>query len=70
MLIIDRIVDGFAICEAADKSTVHIELHKLPQNVKEGDCLIQCPDGSYTIDSDETSLRRKASSDLFKSLLE
>lgn len=68
MLIVDRITEGFAVCEQPDKTTIHIPLTQLPAEIKEGDCLQKTED-AYTIDTEQTTLRRQQNQALFRSLL-
>ena len=57
--VVDRIEGNIAVVENKDgNSTVDIPLHKLPENVKEGDLLRFNPTkGSYRIDDEETERR-------------
>lgn len=60
MLVIDRLEGEYAVCE--DSETLKItKLPKvfLPQNVKEGDCLVQVGT-DYKIDAIATLNRRKS----------
>jgi hypothetical protein len=57
--IVDRFEGIYAVCENEDKSFVNIEMHKLPTNTKEGDCLIMNEDGIITIDIDTTEDRKQ-----------
>ena len=56
-LSVDRIEEGYAVCEDDRGNCVNIELKFLPIGVKESDVLNFCS-GKYYIDKDET-LRRK-----------
>jgi len=51
--IIDRFEDIYAVCEKEDKSFIHILKSKLPECIKEGDCIIQKEDGTFSIDVNE-----------------
>lgn len=64
MLIVERIENGFAVCETPEKAFVNIELGKLPPQIREGSCLVQNADGSYSLDIDEEERRRKKVQDL------
>lgn len=55
---VDRIEEGFAVCEDENGKTVNIEKEKLPENVKEGD-LISIDNGEAVILTEETEERRK-----------
>lgn len=58
MIIIDRIIDAVAVCEA-DGSVIEIPLSAINGDACEGDVL--CPDENgkrYTINADETQKRR------------
>ncbi|MBR5485715.1 MAG: DUF3006 domain-containing protein [Oscillospiraceae bacterium] len=65
--IVERIEAGIAVCELADGSFVKIPLEQLPENVCEGDCIIE-QDGVYIIDEDETQRRREYAASLLKKL--
>jgi hypothetical protein len=68
-LIVDRIEGNLAVCEKSDKSMVDIELTKLPDDVKEGDVLIE-KDGNYELDLTETEKRKKRVQALMDDLFE
>ena len=55
---VDRIEEGFAVCEDENGNTVNIETDKLPEGVKEGD-LISVDNGEAVILTEETEARRK-----------
>lgn len=67
---IDRLEEGFAVCEALDRSTVSIPLSQLPDNSREGDCLIVLEDGSFQLDDQATAARRAKLAKLQNSLFE
>lgn len=48
--VIDRFEDIYAICEQEDKTFVPILKSKLPESIKEGDCIILKEDGTFSID--------------------
>lgn len=56
-LSVDRLEEGFAVCEGDDRSMVRIPLSSLP-TVAEGDCLRQTETG-FVIDQEETQRRRE-----------
>jgi hypothetical protein len=58
MLIIDRLEGEYAILED-NNNHYEIKLSELPKGCKEGD-VITTKDGFYTIDVEQTELRRKA----------
>ena len=55
---IDRIEEGWAVCEGPDDEMIRLEVSRLPAGVREGDCLV-CVDGSWQIDREETLRRRQ-----------
>lgn len=55
--IIDRLEDGFAVCEDEAKEQLLISMEQLPENVKEGDVL-QKEDGYFSVNQDETDAKR------------
>lgn len=57
--IIDRFEDIYAICEKEDKSFIHIPKYKLPEYIKEGDCIIHKEDGTFSVDVSERLEREK-----------
>ena len=61
---VDRIADGIAVCEKEDMTTVGIPLSELPDGTKEGSVLLLKDDGSYSIDINEESKRKKRILDL------
>ncbi len=68
MLIVDRIIEDFAVCEdAITGKFLDISLSELPDNVKEGDCIILIGD-RYVIDEEVTARRREENFDLYNQL--
>lgn len=57
--IVDRFEGNYAVCETEDKSFINIERHRLPEDTKEGDCLIEKEDGSFYTDTDTTEERKR-----------
>lgn len=51
--IIDRFEDIYAVCEKEDKSFINIPKSILPEYIKEGDCIIQKEDGTFSVDVSE-----------------
>ena len=64
---IDRIEENIAVCEGDDGKTVKLRLDELPENIREGDIIVRTENG-YTIDTDETSVRRKKMAEMQKKL--
>ena len=64
---IDRIEENVALCEDDLGKTVKLRLDELPENIREGDIIVRTENG-YTIDSDETSVRRKKMAEMQKKL--
>ena len=68
--IIDRFEDVYAVCEKEDKSFIHIPKSKLPESIKEGDCIIQKEDGSFSVDVSERLERERRIKEKMKHLFE
>ena len=64
---VERIEENVALCEDDLGKTVKLRLDELPENVREGDIIVRTENG-YTIDSDETSVRRKKMAEMQKKL--
>jgi hypothetical protein len=58
-LTIDRFEEGYALCEAEDKSIVKIPKYRLPLDCKEGDCIVQDENGMLQKDNESTTNRSK-----------
>ena len=56
--IIDRIENGFAVCETEEMEIVNISLDILPEEVKEGSVLL-FEDGKYVLLAEEEKERRE-----------
>ena len=56
--IVDRIEGDFAICEMSDKTMAEIQLNLLPENIKEGDIIIN-ENGMFRIDISKTRTRKE-----------
>lgn len=68
MLIIDRIENGFAVCENQDKNFITLEIIKsIKGEIKEGDVLILLGD-FWIKDEKETKKRREVAINLQKKL--
>lgn len=55
--IIDRLEEGFAVCENEANEQLLISMEQLPENAKEGDVL-QEEDGNFSVNQEETEARR------------
>ena len=64
---VERIEENVALCEDDLGKTVKLRLDELPENIREGDIIVRSENG-YTIDSDETSVRRKKMAEMQKKL--
>ena len=64
---VERIEENVALCEDDLGKTVKLRLDELPKGTREGDIIVRTENG-YTIDSDETSVRRKKMAEMQKKL--
>lgn len=64
---VERIEEKVALCEDDLGKTVKLRLDELPENIREGEIIVRTENG-YTIDSDETSVRRKKMAEMQKKL--
>ena len=64
---VERIEENVALCEDDLGETVKLRLEELPENIREGDIIVRTENG-YTIDTDETSVRRKKMAEMQKKL--
>lgn len=64
---VERIEENVALCEDDLGKTVKLRIDELPENIHEGDIIVRTENG-YTIDSDETSVRRKKMAEMQKKL--
>lgn len=64
---VERIEENIALCEDDLGETVKLRLDELPENIHEGEIIVRTENG-YTIDSDETSARRKKMAEMQKRL--
>jgi len=69
-LIIDRFEEDLAICELEDGQMTDIKRQLLPEDAKEGDCVIMHDDNTIEIDHERTKQLKEDIDDLFNSLLE
>ncbi len=65
--LVERIEENVALCEDDLGKTVKLRLEELPENIREGDIIVRTENG-YTIDTDETSVRRKKMAEMQKKL--
>ena len=56
---IDRIEEGWAVCEGPDDEMIRLEVSRLPAGVREGDCLFLDDDGRWQVDEQLTRQRRE-----------
>ena len=47
---IDRIEEGWAVCEGPDDEMIRLEVSRLPAGVREGDCLFLDGDGRWQVE--------------------
>lgn len=64
---VERIEENIALCEDDLGKTIKLSLDELPENIREGEIIVRTENG-YTIDSDETSARRKKMAEMQKRL--
>ena len=64
---VERIEENIALCEDDLGGTIKLNLDELPENIREGEIIVRTENG-YTIDSDETSARRKKMAEMQKKL--
>ena len=57
---IDRLEEGFAVCETPDDRMENIPLEELPPDAAEGDLLRRGQQGQWEIDHEATRARREA----------
>lgn len=57
---IDRLEEGFAVCETPDNRMENIPLEELPPDAAEGDLLRRGQQGRWEIDYEATQARREA----------
>ena len=56
---IDRIEEGWAVCEGPDDEMIRLEVSRLPAGVREGDCLFLAGDGRWQGAEQLTRQRRE-----------
>ncbi len=69
MLIVDRIENGFAVCETEEQMIISLPLSKCSGPVREGDVLVET-DGVYRADPEQTEKLREEARTLSKDLFE
>lgn len=68
MLIVDRLVGEYAVCEESEDETLHkIPKVLLPGGIREGDCLVE-EGGQWKLNAVETLRRRKEAQTLLDQL--
>lgn len=65
---IDRLEEGYAVCQLEDRSSILVELGRFPDGVREGDCFWIEDNGQLTMDPKETQRRRQKASQLLSQL--
>lgn len=68
--IIDRFEGEFAVCEREDRVMENIARTLLPEDCKEGDCLLLTENGNYRIDAEASDGRRERIEKLMEELFE
>lgn len=58
MLRVDRLDEFFAVCEDRNGKLITLERANLPENLREGDCLVRTETG-WLVDEKATAERRK-----------
>lgn len=66
---VDRIEEGFAVCEDENGKLINIEKEKLPQNLSEGDIFL-IKNGEAVILKEETQERRRLLAEKRKAILQ
>lgn len=69
-MIVDRLEEGFAVCEKEDGSFVNIPLGQIVGAVREGDLLVSLEKGGYQVDEAATKARREKMSKRQRSIFE
>lgn len=66
-LVIDRIEEGYALCETPDKALLRLPLRELPDQAAPGDVL-ELIEARYQINPEQTAKRREQNYHLFRSI--
>lgn len=56
--VVDRLEEVYAVCESENRHTQNIPLYELPNDIKEGDCIISI-EGKFMIDEKEREKRKR-----------
>lgn len=65
---IDRIEEGWAVCEGPDDAVIRLEVSRLPAGTREGDCLFLDGDGRWQVDEQLTRQRREETAKRLRAL--
>ena len=65
---IDRIEEGWAVCEGPDDAVIRLEVSRLPAGAREGDCLFLDGDGRWQVDEQLTRQRREETAKRLRAL--
>ena len=72
MIVVDRVMDGLAVCEVDGSATINIPLSRISGPVREGALLTLTkdagPDSLYAVDDAATQRRKAAISERFNRL--
>lgn len=68
--IVDRIINGLAVCEDPKGNMINIKLENIKGIVKEGVVLNKIGDNSFTVNEKKTSERRTYIDDFMKGMWE
>ncbi len=68
MLIIDRFEGNFAVCEDEGREMHCIPRGELPEDAREGDCLVR-EDGRWQLDRQEAQVRREMQARRLRALM-
>lgn len=69
-LSIDRIEEDKAVCISDSGETVIIPISSVTGDLSDGKIIVECENGVYSVDEDETERRRKAVFELSESLFD
>ncbi len=68
--IVDRIINGLAVCEDPKGNMINIKLENIKGNITEGVVLKKIGDSSFTVDEKKTSEKRAYIDDFMKGMWE
>lgn len=60
VLVVDRIENGYVICEGEEQRMFALVKDEAPAGVKEGDCIVIDDEGNLSVDEELTKQRREA----------